>query len=91
MQFMTGRDPLFDPKWVTELPNIFGASGFVGVEKHVCDAPPHLSFVLHECGLMVHELIARKTNTEIMAKELETLLPQGVEETEKGLMSPLFD
>ncbi|RYP76851.1 hypothetical protein DL771_001587 [Monosporascus sp. 5C6A] len=84
MQLMTVQDPRFSPKWVTELPNIFEASGFVDIERHVCDAPPHLSFIMHECGLMIHDLIARKTKNEKMAQELEQLLPQAVEDTREG-------
>ena len=30
--------------------------------------------MLYVCGLIVHELIVRKTENEDMAKELETLL-----------------
>ncbi|KAH9884988.1 S-adenosyl-L-methionine-dependent methyltransferase [Xylariomycetidae sp. FL2044] len=84
MKTMAVQDPRFSPKWATKLPEIFAASGFVDVDKHICDAPPHLSFMLHECGLIMHELIARKTKNEEMARQLEHLLPQAVEETREG-------
>ncbi len=91
MQLMTVQDQRFSPTWVTELPNIFGASGFVDIDRHLCDAPPHLSFILHECGLMIHDLIARKTKNEKMAQELEKLLLKRWKTLRKGLMYPLFD
>lgn len=78
------QDPRFKPTWAEHLPELFAEAGFVDVEKDVKDAPPHLAFQFHECGLMIHELIARKTKNERMASELQRLLPLAVEETRNG-------
>lgn len=40
--------------------------------------------MLHECGLMMHELIYRKTKNEKMQAELGRLLLLAVEDTKSG-------
>lgn len=44
-----------------------------------------MAFILHECGLLMHELIYRKTKNEKMQQELGRLLPQVVNETKNGV------
>lgn len=83
-KLLSVQDPRLKPTWVTELPNIFSATGFTNVVVDKIDCPPHLAFILHECGLMIHELIYRKTKNEKMQHELGRLLPQAVEETRNG-------
>lgn len=83
-KLLSVQDPCFRPDWVTRLPDIFAAAGFTETEVDKNDAEPHMAFVLHECGLMIHELIYRKTKNERMQKELGRLLPLAVEETRKG-------
>lgn len=79
------QDARFKPTWVTKLPDIFAAVGFTETEVDKNDCPPHMAFILHECGLMIHELIYRKTKNEKMQKELGRLLPLAVEETRNGV------
>lgn len=78
------QDPRLRPTWAGNLHEIFADNGFVDVEKDAKDAPPHLAFVFHDAGLIMHELIARKTNNEHMAQELKRLIPGAVEETRQG-------
>jgi hypothetical protein len=78
------QDPRLKPTWVRNLDQLFLDSGFVDVEKDIQDAPPHLAFIFHEAGLMIHEQIARKTKSEYMAQQLKHLLPGAVEETRQG-------
>ncbi|KAI0418305.1 UMTA methyltransferase family protein [Xylaria grammica] len=78
------QDPRLKPTWINHLDKIFTNSGFVEVERVTRDAPPHLAFMFHEAGLMIHEQIARKTKNEYMAGELNRLLPAAVEETRLG-------
>jgi hypothetical protein len=78
------QDPRLKPTWVTDLPNLFSQAGFVEVEVDKRDCAPHWGFLLHECGLMIHELIYRKTKNLTMQQELGRLLPQAVEETRRG-------
>ncbi|KAI0201102.1 UMTA methyltransferase family protein [Astrocystis sublimbata] len=78
------QDPRLKPTWIDRLDNLFTETGFVEVERVTRDAPPHLAFIFHEAGLMIHDLIARKTKNEHMAAELKRLLPAAVEETRQG-------
>ncbi|GAW19051.1 hypothetical protein ANO14919_085350 [Xylariales sp. No.14919] len=78
------QDPRLKPTRINHLDKIFTNSGFVEVERVTRDAPPHLAFMFHEAGLMIHEQIARKTKNEYMAGELNRLLPAAVEETRLG-------
>ncbi|VUC37233.1 unnamed protein product [Clonostachys rosea] len=78
------QDPRLKPTWVTNLPDLFSAAGFVDIEVDKNDCPPHWAYLLHECGLMIHELIYRKTKNEKMQQELGRLLPLAVEETRTG-------
>lgn len=79
------QDARLRPTWFGGLHELVaGAGGLVDVERDVGDAPPHLAFMFHETGLMIHELIARKTRNEQMAAELRRLLPAAVEETRLG-------
>jgi hypothetical protein len=78
------QDPRFKPTWANNLPQLLTEAGFVDVEKDTKDAPPHIAFQFHEVGLMIHELIARKTKNEHMSTELKRLLPAAVNETKNG-------
>jgi hypothetical protein len=78
------QDPRLKPTWANNILEIFERAGFVDVKKDTRDAPPHLAFQFHECGLMIHELIARKTKNTVMAEKLGRLLPAAVEETRTG-------
>ncbi|KAI4859937.1 UMTA methyltransferase family protein [Hypoxylon rubiginosum] len=84
MGVLKSQEPRLNPKWDPELPDFFSGSGLVDVETEVHDSPPHLGFLEHECGLIMHELIARQTQNEKMAKEVQRLLPFVMEETRKG-------
>lgn len=83
-KLLTVQDPRFKPTWVARLPGIYAEVGFVEVEVDKIDCAPHMAFMLHECGLMIHELIYRKTKNEKMQQELGRLLPLAVEETKNG-------
>lgn len=78
------QDPRTRPKWLAGLPAALSAAGFVQVEIDKRDAPPHLAFMLHECGLMLYEVYCRKTKNAMMRKELNRILPTAVEETKAG-------
>ncbi|KAJ8133038.1 hypothetical protein O1611_g586 [Lasiodiplodia mahajangana] len=78
------QDPQLKPTWINRLDNIFTDAGFVDIDTVVRDAPPHLAFIMHEAGLMIHDRIARTTSSEHMASELKRLLPEAVEETRQG-------
>ncbi|KAG8163076.1 hypothetical protein KVR01_007554 [Diaporthe batatas] len=84
MSLLQSQDPRLNPKWVPDLPDVFSDRGLSDVDADVHTTPPHWGYLMHECGLIMHELIARKTQNEHMAAELKRLLPLAVEETKKG-------
>ncbi|KAL1869396.1 hypothetical protein Daus18300_005608 [Diaporthe australafricana] len=84
MGLLKSQDPRLNPTWVPDLPKIFSDRGLLDVDADVHTTPPHWAYLMHECGLIMHELIARKTQNEQMAAELKRLVPLAVEETRKG-------
>ena len=50
----------------------------------VREAPPFLALAKHECNLLIHELIARKTLNADVARELKELMGEFVQETRAG-------
>lgn len=84
MKLLQSQDPRLNPTWVPDLPKVFSDRGLSDVDADVHDTPPHWAFLMHECGLIMHELIARKMQNEQMAAELKRLVPLAVEETRKG-------
>ncbi|KAK8091446.1 hypothetical protein PG997_001807 [Apiospora hydei] len=84
MRLLQSQDPRLNPTWVPDLPEIFRASGLADVDVDIHTTPPHWAYLEHECGLIMHELIARKTQNEAMAAELKRLIPLAVAETKKG-------
>ncbi|KAK7740629.1 hypothetical protein SLS62_011070 [Diatrype stigma] len=83
-KLMSVQDPRFKPTWLRKLPQLLTESGFTDVETDTRDDSPHFEFMFHECGLLIYELIARKTKNEEMAKKVEELLPRAAEETRNG-------
>ncbi|KAF7369271.1 Demethylmenaquinone methyltransferase [Mycena venus] len=83
-KLMAVQDQRLNPTWLTDLPEIFASTGFTDIEADKKDGPPHLAFIFHEAGLMIHELIYRKTKNAKMQEELKRLLPKAVEETREG-------
>lgn len=84
MSLLESQDPRLNPTWVPDLPKIFSDCGLLDVDADVHATPPHWAYLMHECSLIMHELIARKTQNEHMATELKRLIPLAVEETRKG-------
>lgn len=78
------QDPRAKPTWLAGLPDTLSAAGFIEVEVDKNDPPPHMAFVLHECGLMMYEIFRRKTQNEKVRQQLGRILPLAVEETRQG-------
>ncbi|PYH35355.1 class I SAM-dependent methyltransferase [Aspergillus neoniger CBS 115656] len=57
-------DPRLVPHWVPELPRLFESVGLVDLRKDTREGPGHIDYTFHECVLMVHDMIARKTSNE---------------------------
>ena len=72
------------PTWVPSLVAFFTDVGLRDVQSDVRDASPHLALAMHECNLLIHELIARKTQNEYVGQELTRLMPEIEKETREG-------
>lgn len=79
-----GQDARLSPTWVPKLPAFFTDSGLGDVQSDVRNAPPYLALAMHECNLLIHELIARKTNNDGVSRELASLMPEIAKETREG-------
>ncbi|KAI1287224.1 S-adenosyl-L-methionine-dependent methyltransferase [Xylaria venustula] len=80
-----GQDSRLSPTWATQLASMFPTVGRLDeVLEDQRDAPGHLAISMHECNLMLHELLARTTGSEDMARELKILLAKAAEETRNG-------
>lgn len=69
---------------MTGLVDSFKEGGLQDVRSDVRDAPMHLALAMHECSLLIHELVVRKTQNPEVAEGLQTLLPQAAKETREG-------
>ncbi|KAF2962934.1 hypothetical protein GQX73_g10636 [Xylaria multiplex] len=79
------QDSRLNPKWVPQLTGLFSGVGQLhDVQADVRDAPGHQAIAMHECNLMLHELLSRTTRSEAMSKELKNLMTDVIEETRKG-------
>jgi hypothetical protein len=84
MQISQPQDSRLSPTWVPKLPGLFSSAGLEEVESDVRDAAPHLAIAMHECNLVIHELIARKSQNEQVAQGIKELLPEVASETRDG-------
>ncbi|KAK8000601.1 hypothetical protein PG990_013201 [Apiospora arundinis] len=84
MRLLQSQDPRLNPTWVPDLPGIFKGCGLVDVDADIHITPPRWAYREHECGLVMYELIARKTQNAHMAAELKRLIPLAMEDTRKG-------
>lgn len=78
------QDKRLSPTWVPKLVGLFEDQGLQQVQSDVRDAPLHLAIAMHECSLLIHELVVRKTKDADVAKGLKTLIPKAAQETRDG-------
>ncbi|KAE8138749.1 hypothetical protein BDV38DRAFT_291811 [Aspergillus pseudotamarii] len=84
IQIGQGQDGRLRPTWVPKLPRYFQEIGMEGVESDVKEPPPHLAFAKHECNLIIHELISRKTQNAAVGEKLNHIIPAVARETQQG-------
>ncbi|KAH9893813.1 S-adenosyl-L-methionine-dependent methyltransferase [Xylariomycetidae sp. FL2044] len=78
------RDARLSPTWVAQLSGLFSASGLSVMQVDKRDASGYLALAMHECNLMLHELLARSLANQTMGDQLRELLPKVAEETRNG-------
>lgn len=84
MNMTLGQDARLQPTWVSHVGEHLSEAGFEDVETDLRDPQPHLAFMMHECQLVLHELITRQTRNESVRKEIERLLPLVQKQTVAG-------
>ncbi|KAI9038105.1 UMTA methyltransferase family protein, partial [Aspergillus affinis] len=60
LKLSQGDDARLRPTWVPNLPTLFRNQGLQDIEVDVKEAPPHVLVSMHECGLLIPELLIRK-------------------------------
>ncbi|ROW17079.1 hypothetical protein VPNG_01298 [Cytospora leucostoma] len=78
------QDARLSPEWVPSLPKLFAESGLVNTESDDREMPAALAYFIHECNLMIHELLIRQTQNKEVAKTVGDLMPEVTAETKKG-------
>lgn len=84
LEVSQGQDSRLAPTWVSNMPKLFAEAGLTNPVSDVRDAPPYMAYLMHECGLMIHELLARQTGNQEVAKAIQSLMAEVVEETKRG-------
>lgn len=78
------QDPRLRPTWIPKLGQHLAEAGFVDVEADVRDAKSNSAFAMHECNLIMHELIPQKTGDEKAAQKIKNIMPEICKETKDG-------
>ncbi|KAI0419308.1 S-adenosyl-L-methionine-dependent methyltransferase [Xylaria grammica] len=78
------QDSRLRSTWVPQLANQFSAANLCNVQVDKRDAHGHLGMAMHECNLMVPELLCRTTRDAEAADRLARLLAEAAEETRQG-------
>ncbi|KAB8276274.1 hypothetical protein BDV30DRAFT_246578 [Aspergillus minisclerotigenes] len=79
-----GQDKRLSPTYVPSLASRFEAAGFENVKSEARDAPPHLALAMHECNMLISEILARKAKNEKVMEMVKELLPRIETETREG-------
>lgn len=84
LQISQPRDARLSPKWVSRLPDHFTDAGLVECDRDVREMTPAMAYLMHECGLVIHELLARQSGNGELTRAVGEVLPKAVEETKAG-------
>ncbi|PYH86371.1 hypothetical protein BO82DRAFT_397547 [Aspergillus uvarum CBS 121591] len=77
------------PQWPDQLGAYFAREGLTAVETHRVQAAataPHLEFAMHQCNLLMYEMIASRAAEGSRAQQIRTLIPRVVGESKRGAM-----
>ncbi|KAB8272196.1 hypothetical protein BDV30DRAFT_227596 [Aspergillus minisclerotigenes] len=81
---LQGQDNRLSPNYVPSLASRFEAAGFENVKSEAKDAPPHLALVLHECNLLITDILPRKMKNEKVKEFVKDIMPRVESETREG-------
>ncbi|GMF73799.1 unnamed protein product [Aspergillus oryzae] len=83
-QALQGQDDRLSPTYVPSLSSRFEAAGFENVKSEAKEAPPHLALVLHECNLLITDILPRKMKNEKVKEFVKEIMPRVESETREG-------
>ncbi|KAH8432922.1 uncharacterized protein LDX57_010555 [Aspergillus melleus] len=85
LKLSQGDDARLRPTWVPNLPTLFRNQGLEDIEVDVKEVPPHLLVPMHECSLLIPELLIRKDiYTAPVRDQMKGLLEEAARETAQG-------
>jgi hypothetical protein len=79
------QDPRLIPTWPSQLDDTFKGVGLGEVDLHRVYAEPHLEYAIHQCNLLIYEMIACHVDSSVAA-EIRNLVPEAAAETKQGVM-----
>ncbi|RAQ52228.1 hypothetical protein AFGD_008707 [Aspergillus flavus] len=83
-QALQGQDNRLSPTYVPSLSSRFEAAGFENVKSEAKEAPPHLALVLHECNLLITDILPHKMKNEKVKEFVKEIMPRVESETREG-------
>ncbi|PYI14349.1 UMTA methyltransferase family protein [Aspergillus violaceofuscus CBS 115571] len=88
-ELTAAQDPRLIPQWPDQLGAYFAREGLTAVETHRVQAAataPHLEFAMHQCNLLMYEMIAARAADGSRAQQIRALIPRAVGESKRGAM-----
>ena len=81
-------NPDLVPRWPRQLRELFEKEGLGQVRTDTASAAPHIEYAMHECNLLIYEMIAQKSAdaTDARAKEFSALVLEAARESKHGVM-----
>lgn len=84
------QDPRLIPQWPDHLGAYFDREGLTAVETHRLQAAPlHLEFAMHQCNLLMYDMIASRVAEGSRSQQIRALIPKAAEESRPGAMYAL--
>ncbi|RAH81718.1 hypothetical protein BO86DRAFT_389249 [Aspergillus japonicus CBS 114.51] len=86
-ELTAAQDPRLIPQWPDQLGAYFAREGLTAVETHRVQAAataPHLEFAMHQCNLLMYEMIAARAADGSRAQQIRALIPRAVGESKRG-------
>jgi hypothetical protein len=77
-------DSRLTPHWIPKLLTLFEERDLKDVVADVRDAPGYMAYTLHECVLMVYDMISQKAEKEEAAQNQRKIFSAVLKETKDG-------
>lgn len=78
------QDACLPPIWVPPLPSMFEQVSIGHVQSDIRDTPGHMAWQVHQCMLLMNEIVAQTTGNAATVRALKELLPKVIEEGKSG-------